>query len=279
MNSVFDRHRFFKDDLACEQYNNMTIEQFRFAILLPTISSMNKKKRLFLGANWKMNDVPAGALEAQSPYRSTDHVDIAVLPTFLDLKKCIDAGLTVGAQCGRVEEKGAFTGDISLRQIKEIGCRYILCGHSEQRKNHGATDEDITKQVQTAITLDLMPILCIGESAEERSTGKTDEVINRQLRLMTQTSNLTAHSFIIAYEPSWAIGTGTPANLHDIAEIHHFIRSLLPSPDIKILYGASLNASNAQKILSLPDVDGSLIGGASLKPDEFRKIVQIASAI
>lgn len=228
-----------------------------------------------------MNDVPAGALEAQSPYRSRNHVDIAVLPTFLDLKKCIDAGLTVGAQCGRSEEKGAFTGDVSMRQIKEIGCKYILCGHSEHRKNHGETDEEIAKQVLVTIELGIIPILCIGETAEEHAAQKTNAVLKHQLSVLLQShsSKLTAQSFIVAYEPSWAIGTGTPADPEDIAVIHHFIRSLLPTPDIKILYGASLNASNAQKILSLPDVDGSLIGGASLKPDEFKKIVEIAQQI
>jgi triosephosphate isomerase len=270
----------------------MTIEQFRFAILLPTIFSMNKKKRLFLGANWKMNTMPTGALDTESPYRSTKSIEITVMPTFLDLQTCIEAGLTVGAQCGRAEEKGAFTGDISLHQIKEIGCRYVLCGHSEQRKNHGATDEDIAKQVMTAIKLGIIPILCIGETAEENSRGETNDVLTRQLSLLLQSHSSelppssmdygragTAQNFIVAYEPAWAIGTGTPANLHDIAEIHRFIRSLLPTADIKILYGASLNASNAEKILSLQDVDGGLIGGASLKPDEFRKIVEIAASI
>lgn len=259
----------------------MTIEQFRFAILLPTISSMNKKKRLFLGANWKMNDVPAGALDAESPYRSTTHVDIVVLPTFLDLQTCIDADLTVGAQCGRAEEKGAFTGDVSMHQLNKIGCTHVLCGHSEHRRNHSETDEDITKQVVMAIKLGITPILCIGETAEENSRGETNDVIKRQLSILLQShsSELKTQSFIVAYEPAWAIGTGTPADPKNIAAIHHFIRALLPAADIKILYGASLNASNAEKILSLPDVDGSLIGGASLKPDEFRKIVEIATSI
>lgn len=239
------------------------------------------KKRLFLGANWKMNDVPNGALDTDSPYRSTKYVDILVLPTFLDLKTCIDAGLRVGAQCGRAEEKGAFTGDISLHQLQRIGCTHILCGHSEHRKNHSETDEDITKQVVMAIKLGITPILCIGETAEESSRGTTKDVLMRQLSSVVHNSPFSIlHSpLIIAYEPAWAIGTGTPADPKDIATIHHFIRSVLPNPDIKILYGASLNAGNAQEILSLPNVNGSLIGGASLKPDEFRKIVTIAESI
>ncbi len=239
---------------------------------------MGKNNRqTFIGANWKMNTIPEGALRSGSPYRS-DIIDLVVLPMSIDLSACRETGIRCGGQAGRSEKTGAFTGDISMEILQKIGASHVLCGHSERRQHHHETDEQIAMQVEAAVAEGLTPILCIGETADQREMDETEEVLEAQLSLLlkSQSSTLNAHNFIVAYEPVWAIGTGKTPTPSEAQTTHAFIRSLLPDPMIRILYGGSMNGQNAAEFLMQPDIDGGLVGGASLKPEEFLKIVEAA---
>lgn len=229
-------------------------------------------KRFLIAANWKMNPAPAGFDAADTPYASKANVDVVVFPTFLDLQRCVDAKLACGAQCGRPEEKGAFTGDVSMTMIAATGAEYVLCGHSERRSKHGETDADVAAQARAALAAGLHPIVCVGETEDERTAGREKDVVQRQL------ADIPA-GITIAYEPVWAIGTGKTATPDDAQAMHAFIRSLLKTDADKtrILYGGSMNAANAEALLKQPDIDGGLIGGASLKTEEFRAIVALAA--
>ncbi len=229
-------------------------------------------KKFLIAANWKMNAAPAGFDGQDSPYRTHADVDVVVLPSFVDLRKCLDAELMTGAQCGRAEPSGAFTGDVSVAMLKTIGCRYVLCGHSERRRYHGETDTQVAEQAVAALEAGLHPIVCVGETEEERKKGKEKDVVKRQLKEIPA-------GVTVAYEPVWAIGTGKTATPKDAQEMHAFIRGLLPEKDTRILYGGSMNAGNAEELLKQKDIDGGLIGGASLKLDEFKKIVEAAERI
>ncbi len=232
-------------------------------------------RKFLIVANWKMNAAPAGFDAKDSPYRTESAVDVVVLPTFIDLHRCVEAKLIVGSQCGRPEPSGAFTGDVSIATLKTIGCRYVLCGHSERRRYHGETDSFVAEQAIATLEAGLHPIVCIGETEGERKAGEEKDVVKRQMKGLPT-------GITIAYEPVWAIGTGKTATPKDAQEMHAFIRSLLPKDQretIRILYGGSMNAANAEELLKQSDIDGGLIGGASLKPEEFRKIVQVAEAL
>lgn len=238
------------------------------------VAHIMRHKPLIAG-NWKMNPPPMGFDAPDSPYRAVSAVDVIVLPTFVDLSAVIAAKLIVGAQCGRPEPSGAFTGDIGIAQLKALGCRYILCGHSERRRYHGETDVMIAEQAIATLEADMHPIVCVGETEEERKAGKEKEVVTRQVKKLPG-------GITIAYEPVWAIGTGKTATPKDAQEMHNFIRSLLPKDQrdaTRILYGGSMNAANAEELLKQPDVDGGLIGGASLRPEEFGRIVGIAEKL
>jgi len=222
-----------------------------------------------------MNNAPEGAYDASSPFHANTEVDVVVFPTLLDIRDCNDAQIITGAQYACIEETGAHTGDVCMSQIAAAGCRYILCGHSERRKDHGETNEYVALQVITALEHNLHPILCVGETEEERDAGKEKDIVTAQLSGIPLESDIT-----IAYEPVWAIGTGKTATPEQAEEMHAYIRSLLPEDKretTKILYGGSMKPENAAELLSQPNIDGGLIGGASLKPDSFGQIVQIAS--
>ena len=262
-------------------------------------------KQLFLGANWKMNAAP----EQLSIYKSENAPTVVVFPSFLDLKNCIDAGLSVGAQCGRSETSGAFTGNVSMVMLKGFGCSYVLCGHSERRRHHGENDEQVAKQAEAALKTGLVPIVCIGETMDEREEGMTEEVLKRQLSSLEKVFNKASEGVglagpapgghnlgkgepargtplggpfaLIAYEPIWAISNGNgnseAMGASEAQKMHAFIRSIRPKTPI--LYGGSMNAKNAKELLSQPDIDGGLIGQASLNPSEFGKIVEIAKSL
>lgn len=231
-----------------------------------------QKKSLIIGANWKMNPAPAGFDAPDSPYRSGVNRTVIVFPSAIDLAACIKAQLTVGAQCGRPEANGAFTGDIAMKESQRIGCTHVLCGHSERREHHGETDEFIAEQMHAAQKNGLIPVLCIGENADQREMDETKEVLAEQLLRVREVSGM-----IIAYEPVWAIGSGKCATPDDVNEMHAFIRSLLKDKSTKILYGGSVTGKNAAEYFAQEYVDGALVGGASLKPDEFKKIVETES--
>ena len=236
---------------------------------------MTSRKKL-LAANWKMHSPPQGWDSEESPYKPIPEIDIVVFPTFVDIRSCLEKFLVVGGQYGRTEPNGAFTGDISMNILAEHGCTYVLCGHSERRKFHGETDELVASQVKAALNVGLHPVLCIGETLEEREQGRERAVVEAQLRAIPHHPQL-----IIAYEPVWAIGTGKTASSAQAQEMQAFIRSLLPAElreTNKILYGGSANDQNAADLLAQPDIDGLLVGGASLKPDVFGKMVNIAMA-
>ena len=229
-------------------------------------------RRLLIAANWKMHPAPAGCDAKNAPYRSTKNADVVVFPSFLDIRQCVDAGLVTGAQWGHPETNGAHTGDVSMEMLAAAGVTYVLCGHSERRRNYGETDAMIRAQVQTALAQGLQPILCVGETEDERKAAKEKKVIERQLKDMPT-------GIIVAYEPVWAIGTGHTAKASDAQAMHAFIRTLVRHGDTtQILYGGSMTAETARDLLSQPDIDGGLVGGASLKPDDFRKIVAAAQS-
>jgi len=226
----------------------------------------------FIGANIKMNPLPKDL----ACYKSTTNADVVIFPSFLDLEQCIAKKLVTGAQWGHPNGNGAATGDVSMTMLKTIGATHVLCGHSERRKNHGESDTFVTEQVHAAMDNGLVVILCIGEMEAEHAMKKTNEIVKRQLKAVTDRCKLTADQCIIAYEPVWAIGSGKTPTMNDIQSIHRFIRSLLPDVDIRILYGGSVNAQNASEIFGCDGVDGALVGGASLDPQGFKKIVDSA---
>lgn len=237
---------------------------------------MSPKKNLIC-ANWKMHPPPEGWDAADSPYKPEAGVDVIIFPNFLAIRSLADAKLTVGGQCGRPEPHGAFTGDVSMTMLKDAGCQYVLCGHSERRKHHKETDAFIAEQVVAVLECGLHPILCIGETKQERDNRKTHDVLRKQLAAF----RLPLSAFTVAYEPVWAIGTGVNALPDDAQAMHTFIRSLLPKETreaTRILYGGSVTDLNAADFLTHPDIDGLLVGGASLDPQKFAAIVEAAIA-
>jgi triosephosphate isomerase len=248
----------------------------------------------FVAGNWKMNtdghtavnlarSVADGSLEIAG-----HEVDVAVCPPFVYLqavaKALSSSSIAVGAQDVYFETKGAFTGEISASMLKDVGCTYALCGHSERRHVIGEADELINKKVNAAISGGLLPILCVGELIEQRKASKTYEVVSTQIKKgLAGLSETKLPAVTIAYEPVWAIGTGLTATPQQAQEMHDLIRKLLAemynsqlSKDIRILYGGSVKADNAAELMAQKDVDGLLVGGASLKADEFLEIIGAA---
>ncbi len=218
-------------------------------------------KRLLIAANWKMNPPPEGSLLPASPYLEHAAVDVIVLPGHLDLERCIAARLITGGQYGHPEPKGAHTGDVSIQMLARLGCRYVLCGHSERRRDHHESSAFVMEQVVAALEANIHPILCVGETLEEREAGKEHEVVKHQLKGLPEHGEIT-----IAYEPVWAIGTGKTATPQQAQAMHAFIRPLLPKDlhaATRILYGGSMNKDNAEALLLRPDIDGGLIGGVA----------------
>lgn len=226
-----------------------------------------------------MNPPPSGAFDATSPFHSSAKTEVVVFPSLLDLRACKDIGkLTVGAPYARPEANGAFTGDVSMTMVKAAGATHVLCGHSERRRHHEESDSFVAKQVKCAVENGMTAVLCIGESADEQELKTTEDVLKRELQaVLTEcTGIVTAKNFIVAYEPIWAIGTGRTAAPKDAQSVHVFIRSLLPDPNIRIIYGGSVSGKNAKDFFAQPDIDGALVGGCSLKLDEFKAIVEAA---
>ncbi len=243
---------------------------------------IERKSPLFImrkgivAANWKMNPPPEGWNAPDTPYRPHQTVDVIVFPSSIDIDACVSQNIMTGAQCGRSEPNGAFTGDMSMTMIAAHGCRYVLCGHSERRQHHHESDEMIASHVQAAIDAGLTAILCVGETLDQRELGQAEEVVSTQLSLVLEASGPRLDAIILAYEPVWAIGTGKTATPDDAQAMHAFIRSLLPADvrdGMRILYGGSVKADNAPALAAMSDIDGFLVGGASLKPQEFARIV------
>ncbi len=245
------------------------------------------RKRIIAG-NWKMNkDVEEAvdlAQQIKADYSNFD-VDVVLCTPFTDLYAVFqvikDSPIALGAQNIYWEDSGAFTGEISASMLKSTGCQFVIIGHSERRLYFGETDETVNKRIKKALDGELIPIVCVGESLEERETNKTEHVVETQIRGALQgLSKQDIADIVIAYEPVWAIGTGKVATPEQAQEVHKFIRNLLEtlydrelSESLRIQYGGSMKPENAAELLSQPDIDGGLIGGASLKADSFLGII------
>ena len=245
------------------------------------------RKKVIAG-NWKMNMLPNEALafiETIIPMvKNTENEVILCVPytdLFYSLLAAQNTNIKIGAQNMHFEENGAYTGEVSAQMLKCIGVEYVIIGHSERRQYFAETDEIVNKKIKTALKHELIPIVCVGETLEQRESGKTQEIITNQTRLALEGLNTDdVKKVIIAYEPIWAIGTGKTATSDDannsIKNIRNEIAKLYGNDiaeEIIIQYGGSVKSSNAKELFNTSDIDGGLVGGASLKPDEFAKIV------
>jgi triosephosphate isomerase len=245
------------------------------------MATMAEQRKLIAG-NWKMNGLRAeatalaGALAGLARSGRTG-CDLLVCPPATVLIPVADilagSGIALGGQDCHAAEKGAYTGDVSAEMLKDAGCSHVILGHSERRHGHGESDAAIRPKVAAAWRAGLVAILCIGETRAEREAGRALAVVSAQLA-GSLPEGAAAERLVVAYEPVWAIGTGLTPTLADIAEIHAGIRALLPR-GTRILYGGSVNPKNAGEILALADVDGGLVGGASLKAEDFWAIAQL----
>jgi triosephosphate isomerase len=238
-------------------------------------------------ANWKMNHLKADAeafcASLKGSYRPAPGVQVGIAPpaTLLTLVsgRLEGTGIQVYAQNGHAEPKGAFTGELAMAQLQDAGCAAVLLGHSERRQYFFETEATLLPKLQACRRQGLLPMLCVGETLAQRDAGTTLEVLRTQLAIL---ATLGPGPLALAYEPVWAIGTGRVATLEQIQEVHAFIRRELVSllgPDggaLPILYGGSVTPDNFQGILSVPDVAGGLVGGASLLPDKFQQLITIA---
>ncbi len=249
-------------------------------------------KRQFIAGNWKMNltleDARGLTRALCDGLADSEAVDVGIFPSFVYLKDICDilrgSNVFVGAQNMNKEKCGAFTGEVSGAMLKDIGCTHVIIGHSERRTIYQETDSIVNSKIKAAFLNDLCPILCVGERQEERDAGKTREVVEGQLSGGLE--NLTSKQvkgLTIAYEPVWAIGTGKTATPEQANEVHAFIRNTIRSKydddtaqSIRIQYGGSVNSKNAQDLLGQPEIDGALVGGASLDSNSFLDIVSEA---
>jgi len=238
-----------------------------------------KTKKLIVG-NWKMNKTPfeAGILALEIVAKTkgiAKHTTIVFCPSFVCLDRVAKAiknsNILLGAQSVHFEKSGAYTGEVSADMLKDLGVKYILVGHSERRQYFGEDDEVVNKKARAAVEAGIMPIICVGETKLERDEGQELEVIRRQVLIGAR--GLEKGSFVIAYEPVWAIGTGAVATAEQAEEACKFIKNLAGKA-VQVLYGGSVNGANAKELFGMPSIDGGLIGGASLKSDEFLRIVE-----
>jgi triosephosphate isomerase len=231
-----------------------------------------------VAGNWKLFKGPAETqefcLELRERLPSLDGVDVAVCPPSVSLQAAVlalaDTEIAVAAQNVHWEDSGAFTGEVSPGMLIEIGVYGAIVGHSERRQYFGETDEGVARRAAAALEAGLFVIACVGELEEERERGETEDVLRRQVSVLEAHENL-----VIAYEPVWAIGTGKTATPEMAQDAHAFVKSILDAP---VLYGGSVKPENAGELLSQPDVDGALVGGASLEVESFASICEAASA-
>ena len=245
-------------------------------------------RRKVIAGNWKMNMLPGEAIEMINELtplvKDTKNEVILCVPytdLFYALLTAQNTNIKIGAQNMHFEESGAYTGEVSGKMLKSINVEYVIIGHSERRQYFAETDETVNKKIKAAFKYDLKPIVCVGETLEQREAGKANEIITKQTELALQgLSNEQVENTIIAYEPIWAIGTGKTATSEDannsIKEIRNKIGEIYgqeTASRVIIQYGGSVKSSNAKELFSMSDIDGGLVGGASLKAEEFSKIV------
>lgn len=248
-------------------------------------------RRCFIAGNWKMNKSVAESLALVRELRNAisvvrDRVEVAIAPPFTALhpvaKALEDSNIALAAQNCHASDSGAFTGEIAAPMLKELGVSYVILGHSERRQLFGETDAGVNRKTAAVLKAGMLPIICVGETLEEREGGKTLSVVETQVKgcLAGFGANEGA-KFVIAYEPVWAIGTGKVATTRQAQEVHAHIRGLLTSlwnsetaQQVRIQYGGSVKPDNAVELLGQPDIDGALVGGASLKATDFAAIVK-----
>lgn len=244
-------------------------------------------RRKVIAGNWKMNKSPMDTEEFMKAFpglvKNTESEVVLCVP-YIDLYKAIEmakgTNIKIGAQNVHFEDKGAFTGEVSPKMLEDIGVEYVIIGHSERREYYNETDESVNKKIKTAFSHNLKPIVCVGETLSQREAGVTKDFVTTQTRLALE--GLTAEQVkntIIAYEPIWAIGTGKTASSEDANEVCGWIRDEIKSlygetaEEVIIQYGGSVKSGNAKELFNMSDIDGGLVGGASLDAEEFAKIV------
>lgn len=246
--------------------------------------------RKLIAGNWKMNGSLAAneallksmieGLQGGTPL--ADMALCAPAPYLSQMAALLqDSPIAWGAQDVSEHEQGAYTGEVSVAMLKDFGCRYVIVGHSERRQYHGETDALVAHKAQRALAAGITPIVCVGETLAEREAGQTEVVVKRQLAAVIHTVAHCVSEIVVAYEPVWAIGTGKTATPEQAQEVHAVLRAQLSAASqhperVHILYGGSMNAANAASLLAQPDIDGGLIGGASLKAADFLQIVASA---
>ena len=245
--------------------------------------------RKLIAGNWKMNgglaanDELIKAMLAGIGVPAAEVAQCAPAPYLAQLQSLLaDSPIAWGAQDVSAHDKGAYTGEVSAGMLKDFACRYCLVGHSERRQYHGETDETVATKAQQALAAGITPIVCVGETLAEREAGETEAVVRRQLAAVIHTVGHCITEIVVAYEPVWAIGTGRTATPEQAQQVHAVLRAQLAAATthpkrVHILYGGSMNASNAASLLAQPDIDGGLIGGASLKAADFLQIVAAAA--
>jgi len=250
-------------------------------------------KQKLIAGNWKMNGGLAanealvhGVQQGLAQALGGKHALVAVCVPAAYLSQVQQlvkgSGIDLGSQDVSAHEQGAYTGETSAAMLKDFAVRYAIVGHSERRQHYGETDEQVAYKAQRALSAGITPIVCVGETLAEREAGKTEEVVKRQLAAVIHTNGHCISEIVVAYEPVWAIGTGQTASPAQAQAVHAVLRAQLKaatehSERVHILYGGSMNAANAAELLSQPDIDGGLIGGASLKAADFLTIIAAAA--
>ena len=250
---------------------------------------MNNRRPLIAG-NWKMFKTCPEAVETAVQLvkllSETTDIDVMIAPPFTALAPVSDvvrgSCVSLGAQNLFWEAQGAFTGEISPAMLVSPGCTYVIIGHSERRQHFNETDETVNKRIRAAVNNDLIPVVCVGESEKERESNNTFPVLDKQItKGLKGFSSNDLKKLVIAYEPVWAIGTGKTATSGQAQEVHEFLRAMVEksfgnmlAKSIRILYGGSVKPNNITELMAMPDVDGALVGGASLDPETFSKIVR-----
>jgi len=252
-------------------------------------------RKPIIAGNWKLNKTSKESIELVTLLKreliDVTEIDIVVCPVFTvlsDVHDClVDSNIGIGAQDLYWEDSGAFTGEVSAPLIKDTGAQYVIIGHSERRQFFGETNEIVNQKIRAALNHDLTPIVCVGEVLEEREEGKTNDVIKEQIKgSLEGFSNDDMKKIVIAYEPVWAIGTGKTATPKQAQEVHQYIRELLKekfdgsiAQEVRIQYGGSVKTDNIAELMTQEDIDGALVGGASLKADSFIEIIKNACSI
>lgn len=242
----------------------------------------------YIVGNWKMNGTRGMLTEARSIDRASERfprVQVALAPPFTLIYRMQEAvqNIGVGGQDCHADESGAFTGDVSASMVKDAGADFVIVGHSERRAMHGETDEMVRAKAEAALAAGLSVIVCVGETEAERDAGKAEDVVTGQVEASTPRSEDAAGRLSVAYEPVWAIGTGRTPTVDDVGAMHRAIREKLSSiygeagAEVRILYGGSVKAENAEELLAADEVGGALVGGASLTAESFLAIVGAAS--